>query len=208
MRVPAALLALPMLSLALSGCVGDDSGGEPDFTPTCPSWIVFSTRDDEGNTVRPKAFQARQVLFWNNTSGPDGPGSWPDTEKASPPITPGSPGGVMLNGEHPVDFYDLAFDLAFTLDADTSLEVKTEGGRPLLFKDLDTGRYASILRWPDGTNTTDLPTYRVELAQPGEEPAPEAIVLHWKHVPNKDNDARTDSFSAATFDVTAWFRTC
>ncbi len=209
LRVAVPLLLL-LTSVALAGCIGGNDTGKDPFVGSCPSWIMFSTTDDNGNAVQPAALRTQSYHMWNNTSGPSGDGAWPKEDTESRPVTPGSPGGVVLRDEYPVDFYDFSFDLMFTQDVDSTLSVKSESGRQLLFKDMDTGRYASRLQFPDGTNMTaqDFPTYRVELSQPNADPAPEGIVLVWNHVPNKDNDIQTNSFSFTEFEVHAWFRTC
>lgn len=207
-----ALVALLLLSLSLAGCVGgNDTGSEPPFERTCPSWSAFSTTGEDGESIRPAAHKATIAHYWNNTSGPEGQGSWPDTHRESPAIIPGSPGGIRLNGEHPVDFYEITFERFLTIDADSELRVKTDDGRQLQFRDMSTQRYTAVLRFPDGTdkNGTDaFPTYRVELANPESEPAPAGLVLVWDHAPDKDKDPRTHSFSVTKFDVHAWFRTC
>ena len=208
----AVLLPLLVSSVALAGCIGgNDTGGEP-FVGSCPSWTLFSSTDDNGNSVRPAALSTRSYHMWNNTSGPGGSGSWPKVDTESKPVIPGSPGGVMLRGEHPVDFYEFTFDLIFTLDVDSALSVRSESGRPLLFLDMSTGRYTSVLDFKDGTNRTadnnDFPTYRVVLSTPDAEPAPEGIVLIWHHEPDKDKNAQTNSYSFAVFEIHAWFRTC
>ncbi len=206
-------LSVLLMSLALAGCIGGNDTGTPDpFVGSCPSWTLFTSLDDSGRSVQPAALSTRSFHMWNNTSGPEGSGSWPKEDTVSRPITPGSPGGVMLRGEYPVDFYEFTFDLIYTQDVDSRLSVQSESGRPLLFLDMSTGRYASILDFKDGTNKTseagDFPSYRVVLSQPEAEPAPEGIQLIWHHEPNKDKDTRTNSFSFAVFEIHAWFRTC
>lgn len=207
-----ALAAILLLSLSLSGCVGGNGTGDTeDFQRTCPTWTAFSTTDGDGQSIRPAAHKSTMLHFWNNTSGPEGQGSWPDEHKESPAIKPGSPGGLRLNGEHPVDFYEITFERFYTDDVDTELRVQTDGGRQLLFRDMDTQRYTAVLRFPDGTDlngTDDFPTYRVELSNPGADPAPAGLVLVWDHAPDKDGDARTHSYSVSKFDVHAWFRVC
>lgn len=209
-----ALVAFLLMSLALSGCIGGNGSDPDDFERSCPSWTAFTTTGEEGQSIRPAAHKATISHYWNNTSGPNGGGAWPDEHDESPPIVPGSPGGIRLNGETPVDFYELTFEYFITVDVDTQLRAQTDSGRALLFRNINPGpgenEFTSILRFPAGTNLTadEIPTYRLYLANADADPAPSGIVLVWDHAPNKDKDAQTHSFSFTKFDVHAWFRQC
>lgn len=208
-----AFVAFLLLSMALAGCVGGNGSGDgPEFQRSCPAWTAFSTTNEDGESIRPAAHQARLLQYWNNTSGPEGQGSWPDTDKRSHPIIPGGPGNLTLYGEYPVDFYEFTFDYFWTLDADSELRVETAEGRPLVFWNPKPGpgenEHTAVLRFPDGTNTTDIPRYRVYLSNAASEPAPSGLVLRWTHYPDQDQDRQTHSYSFTQFEVFAWFRIC
>ena len=185
------------VSMALTGCMQGDPGGEGEFNATCPQWVKgLST------AVFQEGFQ--------NTSFP---------EQKFDPSRPTGAGLRSFQGR-PLDFVELDFHPKpqgsgmrpqAVAVANATLELRAfrsdnNGGiaDQLLIQDGRTSEIKDTWTWGPGLHTNF--TLKIALAAPNEPPVTDPVVLRWDFIP--DTDTRTPSEGVMLYTAYFWYRTC
>jgi hypothetical protein len=199
-------VAFLLFAVALAGCTqGDPGGGKSDFKQTCPSWIKgLSTATFSG----PGWFHPNGTNFDSSDS-----------------IGGGGLGGFQ---GHPVDQVELSFyekqtsngtrqQFLYIQDGILTVQFsRNDTGAPLKVYDTSKGPAGpgnpaqDSLSWSgdaDGLLLTNF-TLHVDLAAPGDTPAPTGVNAYWTFVRNLDGNQDTASFALRDMTAYFWYRTC
>lgn len=210
-------LVVPILlltsSLALAGCTQGDPGDDDLGSPTCPAWTRGLNRQIiNGN-----------LAVTNRTTVPD-LDRWDFTEPGEKGSGLGGSYGQFMGkpldfltidlrqkqGEDPNEnrllyIQDAELHVRFFADRDGQLGEEMEAfedGRP------ETAKHEWVFRTAPGGYLIQNITWKVELAQPDQEPDPHGVYVHWEMLPNLDNDIDTASVVIMRYSPEFWYRSC